>query len=280
MNRFWTTPIGLLVASVGTAAVADDLAPCRDLPLFGRPCVVRPQLSVNDANDFRHVVVAAESEGIDQVRRLAGESDLEESWAFLPAAGVWVETGLNEVSTPLVAEVEVDVDYLVELVRRFQQVHLYHFHPRGVESDGQILLATPMAQVAVDDRSVVLVALPGHADILASFEITWALEAARADVEVDYFVVSELGTIEYGPTRAGLRTFAPAGGDPRASSHHEFALVAAVRMGRFNLNRSFDEHRSYSVAELIDDLCAQIADPDYRMTFLAAEPTILTASPR
>jgi hypothetical protein len=260
--------VGLLIAMASMATVAAERSLCADLPLSERGCIVHSHLAVNDSNETRHVVVASEHAGVDQLRQLARESALEESWAFLPSAGLWVETGLHEVSTPQVAEVEVDVAYLAQLAGRFQRVHLYHFHPSAPAGGEAISVATRVADIASVDRDIAPVALPGFADIVASFEITWALEQARADVQIGYFVISEFGTVAYGPTPIGLRTVGAARYDPRAAGHHAFAMGIAVRMGPYNLTRMLDG-RAYTIGDLIDELCAQISDAEYRMSYSA-----------
>jgi hypothetical protein len=270
--------VGLLVAMASPATAADEHSVCADLPVSERPCFVTSRLTVNDSNATRQVVVASEHAGVEQLRQLAPASVLEESWAFLPEAGLWVEAGLHEVSTPQVAKVEVDVAYLVKLLGGFQRMHLYHFHPSGPTGDDVLSVATSVPDSSSARHEIVPIALPGFADIVASFEITWALEQARADVQIVHFVASEFGTVEYGPTPIGLRTLEAARYDPRAAGHHAFAMGIAVRMGPYNVNRMLDG-RANTIGDLIDELCAQTSDAEYRLAYSAPDPMILTAAP-
>ncbi|WP_299639597.1 hypothetical protein [Devosia sp.] len=222
---------------------------------------------MNDTHAVRYAVSATESEGVAQILQLVQQSALEEHWAFLPEAGLWIETGLNENATLQVSEVEVDTDYLVALVSHFPRINLYHFHPAGLGADGTIPVGTPLSEVAASDREAVTGAFPGSADMLATFEITWMLEEAEADAEVRHFVISEFGIVEFGPTEAGRRELGAARHQPQAYNHFDLVMVASVRLGSYNVGRLFDEHRDFAVGELIAQLCQQISSPEYRMGY-------------
>jgi hypothetical protein len=52
----------------------------------------------------------------------------------------------------------------------------------------------------------------------------------------------------------------------------------AVRMGPYNVNRMLDG-RANTIGDLIDELCAQTSDAEYRLAYSAPDPMILTAAP-
>jgi hypothetical protein len=64
------------------------------------------------------------------MRKLSRVSSLEESWAYLPKDSMFVEIGIDEKSGDNAnPHMMVDISYLDKLLRMYDDMTIYHFHP-------------------------------------------------------------------------------------------------------------------------------------------------------
>lgn len=96
------------------------------------------KLTVNTDHSFRLNISQSEREGLQDLRKLAQEADREEAYAFIPEEERWVEIGYNESAIEFEVDpngeisgrVTVAYDPLLEdLLKRYQSLAVYHFHP-------------------------------------------------------------------------------------------------------------------------------------------------------
>jgi len=84
-------------------------------------------LRQNSDNWFRHVIPdKCVDEGERELRQVASDSVLEESYVFLPSRCLWIELGFNESPT----SVRSDIDIVLWLAARHEPIVVYHTHVR------------------------------------------------------------------------------------------------------------------------------------------------------
>jgi hypothetical protein len=148
----------LVVALTSSEALAARNGPAKDapeLPQSAIPYVEQAALSANPEDSFRALVSADETAGINQIQALLGHTDFEEQWAFVPSIGLWIEVGRNESVTELDSEVQIDTDYLKEIVslviRLRSSISTRRASTGGSGSASPILLASrPQSSTATD----------------------------------------------------------------------------------------------------------------------------------
>lgn len=83
------------------------------------------KLKQNSDNRFRLVVAdKCEEEGERELQRIAYDSELEESYVFLPSKCIWIELGSEETSTT----VRSDASFVMSLVSNHEPIIVYHTH--------------------------------------------------------------------------------------------------------------------------------------------------------
>jgi hypothetical protein len=86
---------------------------------------VSTELQVNRDSSFRLVVPdKCEESGEIELKRLAQNSLVEESYAFIPSLCLWIETGHNETSKT----VRLDTRFIYDLVKDYPSIIIYHIH--------------------------------------------------------------------------------------------------------------------------------------------------------
>ncbi len=244
-----------------------------DMPASARPFVIRTQLGTNAGGSVRELVLLGEAEGARQILSLTKLSVLEEQWAYLPGPGIWVEVGVNEDLGPLGPQVESDGDYLAHLIRTFDRVHLYHFHPQHYFASEEAVaivydLTTPVDGLAAEERAAIALALPSPTDVASSASVAVMNQELHTDGEVRNFVVSPYGIVEYQPTRVGRQRLASERGHPLATTMRDMTTITAVRRASFNVERTVAARPGLVVSELILTLCQQLSGPDYMMEYV------------
>lgn len=77
--------------------------------------------------DISHRVVVpnkCEKPGEKELKRLAGMSDMEESYVLIPSLCIWLETGHSETHKT----VRLDAAFIEELLRHHSSIVIYHIH--------------------------------------------------------------------------------------------------------------------------------------------------------
>lgn len=192
------------------------------LPVSTIPYQAQPLLVANAEDTFRTFVPADEAVGISQIMFLVGHTDFEEEWAFVPSASLWIEIGKNESVTKLDSEVEVDTDYLKQIVSLYHTVAIFHFHPAGfyrrILQHEPFSIDFPVRSIERSRLQPVGFALPSPDDVVSSIELSRLLSANDHAARISYSVVSPYGVVTYGLTTAGLNTVSYEWGNPRATT--------------------------------------------------------------
>jgi hypothetical protein len=240
-----------------------DLA---QLPQSVPPYLELAALDTNTANVFRTLVPANETAGIAQILTLVGRGSLEEQWAFVPAKGLWIEIGHNEMTSELDSEVETDVDYLKSIVRLYHEVRIFHFHPASYYA--RVLpIGLSVAGIRPEDVESIGYALPSPTDIVTSLRLTELLYAADPLANISYSVISPHGVVAYGMTSSGFKTIHYEGDHPRATTARSIITRIAIRRMTFNIARTIEVLDAPTIGDVIDDLCAQASDENYVVKF-------------
>lgn len=119
----------LLIAPMVQAGSSDpisyDLDNVSALHTGPRDFRVSTELQVNRDSSFRLVVPdKCEKSGEIELKRLAQNSLVEESYAFIPALCLWIETGHDETSKT----VRLDTRFIDDLVKDYPSIIIYHIH--------------------------------------------------------------------------------------------------------------------------------------------------------
>lgn len=212
-----------LAALVYTAAAADPAPSSLRLPESERPIRLVDRLLVNSSNKERFVTLTrGESEGIDQIRELMSRSRVEELWAFLPDPGAgdggrWVEIGGGIRSESELSSVQVDWSYLWELITRFADIDVYHFHPLSYFErcgPGQRCneFSVPLSAERVSAKGLInnlKFAMPSPGDIHFMMESSWRFERAHPHTgSMRHRLVTPYGVVEYALTPSGKARYA------------------------------------------------------------------------
>jgi hypothetical protein len=271
MNTGSVAVIALVL--VASAADAEDRVPLdkAQLPASPRPYLELAALDANAENSVRMLVPADEASGVAQIEALVGRSSFEEQWAFVPAIDLWIEIGINESASELDSQVEVDIDYLKEIVGLYRDVRIVHFHPASFYA--QVWQREPyrveFPADAVGNGSVQPIgfALPSPTDVVSSIELSNMLFAEDPQNSISYSVVSPHGLVTYGLTTRGLRTVAYDWGNPRATVARSIVTRIAIRRMTFNIASTIAALDSPTIGEVIEALCAQASDENYELSF-------------
>ncbi len=185
--------VALALALTVPAAEASDRPPfdAAQLPASARPHLEAAALVANVENSFRMVVPTDERSGVSQILDLVGRTDFEEQWVFVPAINLWIEIGTNESASELDSQVEIDTDYLGQIVGRYHAVEIVHFHPAGyyrrVWQNASYPIEFPADALESGDLQPVGFALPSPKDIVSSIELSRMLLGARPGSQYHLF---------------------------------------------------------------------------------------------
>jgi hypothetical protein len=241
------------------------------LPASARPYLEQAALVANAENSVRTLVPADEVSGISQIMTLLGHTNFEEQWVFVPAIDLWIEIGTNESVSELDSQVEIDTDYLGQIVSLYHEVQIFHFHPAGFYERVWQHEPHPVGFSAdaleSGDMQPVGFALPSPNDVVASIELSKMLLAKDPLARITYAVVSPHGVVTYGPTVHGLRTMIYNWGNPRATIARSVVTRIAIRRQPFSIASTIDSLHSPTIGEVIEALCAQSSDENYMLSF-------------
>lgn len=242
------------------------------LPASPIPYLELPALDANAVNAFRTLVPANELSGVAQILTLAGHTNFEEQWAYVPALSLWIEIGKNESASERDSQVEVDVDYLKKIVGLYGEVHIVHFHPASFYAKGswehQVLpVEFPADTIALADTQPIGFALPSPTDVVSSIQLSEMLFAQDPNAGIKFSVVSPHGLVTYGATDAGLQSILHEEGNPRATIARSIVTRIAVRRMAFNIVKTIEALDSPTIGDVIEALCTQSSDENYKLTF-------------
>ena len=205
------------------SAAAQSAPPSLDLPVSERPVRVVDQLLVNPGNQERLVTLSiGEAQGISRIRELMRGSQVEELWVFLAESsggdgGRWVEIGGTIRSESELSSVGVDWAYFGNLIDRFSDINVYHFHPLSyfegcVSVQGCNDYGVPMSvkEVSADGLiSNLKFAMPSPGDIHFMMESSWRFERAHHRAgSMRHRLISPYGVVEYALTASGKARYA------------------------------------------------------------------------
>lgn len=264
----------VILSQTSLAAVADSERSTADtlkLPKSGLPYLERSELVANAENTFRTFVPANEQVGVSQIRALVGQTEFEEEWAFVPSANVWIEIGRKESVTEIDSEVAVDTDYLKQIVSLYHSVAIVHFHPAGfyrrIWQQEPYPIGFPVGLIAQSRLQPIGFALPSPDDVVSSIELSRELLVNDPAARISYAVVSPYGVVTYGLTTAGLKTVVYDWGNPRATTARSIVSRIAIRRMPFNIASTTSALTQPTIGDVIEALCEQASDENYRLTF-------------
>lgn len=176
-------------------------------------------LVVDPSQDHRTAAVRSEEEGVADIRRLVATSQTEWSWAYMPKVRLWVSLGKeahpqrSEGKDGFVTSLELDENALDALLNSYDEIMLYHFHPRTgplKEAYNQKALEegeSPDFIERVMAKSAVLSAMPSPTDFLSMILNSRIFYRRRSAKSLVAKVCSPLGVTEFFLTEKGKRLY-------------------------------------------------------------------------
>ena len=261
----------LFICPTVLAATAQDQArfDVGQLPDSAIPYIERAVLTANTANAVRMLVPANQSAGVDQIKALTAGSNFEEQWAFVPAINLWIEIGGNESVSELDSSVETDVAYLKEIVRLYDVVQIFHFHPAEfyLRVWDDTLTSEVSAEATGDEPGPIGFALPSPTDVMSSIQLSEAILADYPHASITHSVVSPHGLMTYGATVLGLDRIRYEQGNPRATLARSIVSRIAIRRMEFNIAKTIAVLDDPSIGEVIHALALQCTDQHFEVAF-------------
>ncbi len=263
---------GFFMAIMGGQGGATEAALIQGLPQSDTPYLQVASLQSNRTNTRREVMQADHATGVLQISALVGRSNFEEQWAFIPSADIWIEIGRGEVLSETDSAVELDFDYLKQIVTVYDAVHIVHFHPAGFYDKGRwaetmFAVGYSAAELVGDEIEMTGLALPSSADVAASVQLVELLLVDNPTLDLRFSVVSPHGQVRYGATPAGTAKIVRNIGNPRMSYVRELATGSAIRRSPNNIVRTIATMNNPTIGAVIAELCAQSSSDDYRISF-------------
>ena len=268
-----TSVVLLLLSLMASAAGASERSRLASpqLPASAIPYAQQTTLVANAENSVRTVVPAGKGAGVAQIRTLVGHTNFEDQWVFVPSIDLWIEIGKNESVSELDSEVELDTDYLSQIVSLYHDVEIYHFHPAGfygrVWQQGLFPAEFPADALDIGSLQPVGLALPSPNDVVSSIELSRMLYANDPTANISYAVVSPHGVVTYRPTTAGIQRIAYDWGNPRATIARSIVTRTAIRRMPFNIAATIATLERPTIGQVIAVLCAQATDENYQLSF-------------
>lgn len=169
--------VGLLVEPLAYAESGDSIYHSFDqVPALrndSRGRKVSSELQINSDSSLRLVVPnKCEEQGEIELQRLTGTSALEESYVFIPALCLWIETGYDETYKT----VRVDTSFIDDILRDYPSIIIYHIH--------------------VGARSNIAEYFPAYSDMTGLILIN-AKFFMDSRVKIIHRAVTTVGTIDY-----------------------------------------------------------------------------------
>ncbi|KHE91181.1 MAG: hypothetical protein K8F52_00510 [Candidatus Scalindua rubra] len=174
-------------------------------------------LVVNNRNKFKTVIFESEAEGISEMRKLIANSQIEESWVYLPHLKKWIEIGHNEevekkMDNRYITKAKLDVQLLDELMSENNNMALYHFHPsRSLSLEDKIRKreesGSPMNDKDIESEKIKLLiksAYPSRSDLLNMIGNSMEFFERNTEGNITFKVCSHYGITEYHLTDEGM----------------------------------------------------------------------------
>jgi hypothetical protein len=175
------------------------------------------ELVVNSRNKFKTVILESEAEGISEMRKLIANSQMEESWAYLPHQIKWIEIGHNEeaekkIDKRYITKAKLDVQLLDELMSEDNNMVLYHFHPsHSLSLEDKIRKraesGSPMNDKEIEKERIRLLiksAYPSRSDLLNMIGNSMEFFERNSEGNITFKVCSHYGITEYHLTDEGM----------------------------------------------------------------------------
>ncbi len=174
-------------------------------------------LVVNSRNKFKTVIYENETEGISEMRKLIANSQIEESWVYLPHQKKWIEIGHNEeaekkIDKRYITKAKLDVQLLDKLMSENNNMILYHFHPsHSLSLEDKIRKreegGSPMNSMEIErEKKKLLIksAYPSRSDLLNMIGNSMEFFERNREGNITFKVCSQHGITEYHLTDEGM----------------------------------------------------------------------------
>ncbi|MFH1401342.1 MAG: hypothetical protein ABIH41_07540 [Nanoarchaeota archaeon] len=163
-----------------------------------------------------------EESGVDNLWRIAQRDSLEESWAYIPRAKAWIETGMFSVPYILIndstkAAGSAENEALVKhLMAQNDSLTLYHVHP-DFRSKVRDYLSSLLSEKHSANREQILrigeyqyrakFIRPSPADLTHMIERDRDFRTMHSDGDIGHAIMSSYGLTTYGLTEKGRERF-------------------------------------------------------------------------
>ncbi|MFQ6023065.1 MAG: hypothetical protein ACE5NW_10115 [Acidiferrobacterales bacterium] len=187
------------------------------IPLPELPTSYVDKLVVNTSDLERTVAEnKCESHGIQEIFELIKSERFEELWVFIPGNCRWIEIGRHVTSGPDEATIKVDRKFLAKVMVKYDELHLYHFHPlayfetcRDKTNCDELSLPVTAGQISQEGLILNLrYSMPSAEDIYFMMDVSWEFDQRRrGNGKIVNKVVTPYGILDYALTDAGKNKF-------------------------------------------------------------------------
>ena len=133
-------------------------------------------LTLNLNDNIRYFSYVGFKEGVQQAKKVAANSSMEESWVYLPHEQVWIETGIGAAQTEDEISVSMDSTFIHSLLDENEDVWFIHIHPSNIAESFNREQASPV-------------------DVLLAKRLRE--EAKKRNCDVRFFIITEDKLIPY-----------------------------------------------------------------------------------
>jgi hypothetical protein len=222
----WRIPVNtfliiLLCACVSTLTLSlNHISLAVEQAYQGKEYIIINELVVNNKNKYKTVIYENEEEGISEMRKLISNSQIEESWTYLPHQEKWIEIGYNEESERKIKEnyitkSRLDVQFIDELMNENSNMAVYHFHSSYCLSledkiKERIGNGLPMNDSEIEKeriRFLIKSAYPSRSDLMNMIGNSMEFFERNPDGNITFKIGSHYGITEYNLTAEGRKHF-------------------------------------------------------------------------
>jgi len=148
-----------------------------------------------------------EREGIEDLRQLVEESELEEAWAYVPRTEEWYDVGLEAKADGDTNSVELDVDKVKSVALHYSSFHSWHIHTQrdNIRFYQPFLDHLPKGYTreTLWDFINADAALPSADDLTFSIYFSCLFDQKK-NRDDRYLIASHYGVTEFKPLFSGL----------------------------------------------------------------------------
>ncbi len=175
------------------------------------------KLVVNNKNNYKTVIYKNEDEGVSEMRELVGNSQTEESWAYLPLMEKWIEVGYNEesekkIKQSYITKTKLDVQLLDLLMDENDNMILYHFHPPSYRSLEDEIMEREKQGLSMSGKEIekertgllIKSAYPSRSDLMNMIGNSTEFYDRNPEGKITFKICSHFGITEYRLTGEGL----------------------------------------------------------------------------